>query len=119
MYLRRFTPAALRLLAGCALTLAVSGVAMALGEPSGDPARLQMFHQREIVRIGEPEVVADWRDSWRERAVSLLQSVGLDVNDEVASDPFFGRSGRLLARSRPRARRRTQTPRPRPPTTRT
>jgi len=26
--------------------------------PSGDPARMQMFHQREIVRIGEPEAVA-------------------------------------------------------------
>ena len=26
-------------------------------EPSGDPARLQMFHQRELVRIGEPETV--------------------------------------------------------------
>ncbi len=26
-------------------------------EPSRDPARMQMFHQREIVRIGEPEAV--------------------------------------------------------------
>ena len=42
-------------------------------EPSGDPARLQMFHQREIVRIGEPETVAAWRDAWRDRAVELLR----------------------------------------------
>lgn len=68
-------------------------------EPSGDPARLQMFHQREIVRIGEPEAVAAWRDTWRDRAVQLLASVGLEPVVEVASDPFFGRSGRLLARS--------------------
>ena len=34
-------------------------------EPSGDPARLQMFHQREMVRIGEPETVQAWRDVWR------------------------------------------------------
>ena len=68
-------------------------------EPSGDPARLQMFHQREIVRIGEPETVAEWRDAWRDRAVELLRSVGLDASFDVASDPFFGRSGRLLARS--------------------
>jgi seryl-tRNA synthetase len=68
-------------------------------EPSGDPARLQMFHQREIVRIGAPETVAAWRDSWRDRSVRLLESVGLDVRFDVASDPFFGRSGRLLARS--------------------
>ncbi|HEY5294719.1 MAG TPA: amino acid--[acyl-carrier-protein] ligase [Gaiellaceae bacterium] len=68
-------------------------------EPSGDPARLQMFHQREIVRIGEPEVVAVWRDAWRDRSVALLLAVGLDARFDVANDPFFGRSGRLLARS--------------------
>jgi seryl-tRNA synthetase len=68
-------------------------------EPSGDPARLQMFHQREIVRIGEPDTVAGWRDAWRDRAVELLRAVGLEADFDVASDPFFGRSGRLLARS--------------------
>jgi len=68
-------------------------------EPSGDPARLQMFHQREIVRIGEPETVQAWRDAWRERAVELLRSLGLEVSLDVASDPFFGRSGRMLAAS--------------------
>ena len=68
-------------------------------EPSGDPARLQMFHQREIVRIGEPETVAAWRDAWRDRSVALLLTVGLDARFDVANDPFFGRSGRLLARS--------------------
>lgn len=68
-------------------------------EPSGDPARLQMFHQREIVRIGEPEAVAAWRETWRDRAVALLRSVGLDAGFDVANDPFFGRSGKLLARS--------------------
>lgn len=68
-------------------------------EPSGDPARMQMFHQREIVRIAEPDVVQAWRDAWRDRAVELLRSVGLEASAEVANDPFFGRSGRLLARS--------------------
>jgi seryl-tRNA synthetase len=68
-------------------------------EPSGDPARLQAFHQREIVRIGEPETVVEWRDRWRDRALDLLRSVGLDAQPDVASDPFFGRAGRLLARS--------------------
>jgi seryl-tRNA synthetase len=68
-------------------------------EPSGDPARLQAFHQREIVRIGEPETVLEWRDRWRDNSVQLLRSVGLDAEPDVASDPFFGRSGRLLARS--------------------
>lgn len=66
-------------------------------EPSGDPSRLQMFHQREMVRLGEPDVVAAWRDTWRDRAVELLRGLGLDADFDLASDPFFGRSGRMLA----------------------
>jgi seryl-tRNA synthetase len=68
-------------------------------EPSGDPARLQMFHQREMVRIGEPEAVQEWRERWRDRAIELLRGLGLDARFDVASDPFFGRSGRMLAAS--------------------
>ena len=66
-------------------------------EPSGDPARLQMFHMRELVRIGEPETVLAWRDEWRDRSLELLRSVGLDAGFDVAADPFFGRGGRMLA----------------------
>jgi seryl-tRNA synthetase len=60
---------------------------------------MQMFHQREIVRIGEPEQVADWRERWRNRAVEMLRRIGLDAKLDVATDPFFGRSGRMLAAS--------------------
>jgi seryl-tRNA synthetase len=81
------------------ITIDAGGSYVFRHEPSGDPARLQMFHQREIVRIGEPETVAAWRDAWRDRSVTLLGAAGLDVRFDVASDPFFGRSGRLLARS--------------------
>jgi seryl-tRNA synthetase len=66
-------------------------------EPSGDPARLQMFHQHELVRIGEPEVVAAWRDEWAERGLSLMHRLGLEAELDRASDPFFGRGGRMLA----------------------
>ncbi len=41
------------------VTVDAGGAYVFRHEPSGDPARLQMFHQREIVRIGEPETVAD------------------------------------------------------------
>jgi seryl-tRNA synthetase len=68
-------------------------------EPAGDPARMQMFHQREMVRLGEPEAVADWREAWRDRAVELLRELGLDAAFAVASDPFFGRAGKMLARN--------------------
>jgi seryl-tRNA synthetase len=66
-------------------------------EPSGDPARLQMFHQREMVRIGTPEAVVELRNRWRSRAVDLLTQVGLEPSIDIATDPFFGRSGRMLA----------------------
>lgn len=82
------------------------GVALDLGgsyvfrsEPSGDPARMQMFHQRELVRFGSPERVSDWRQMWCDRALEIMSLLGLEAQADVASDPFFGRSGRMLARS--------------------
>ncbi len=66
-------------------------------EPSEDPARLQMFHQREIVRLGAPDEVRAWRDGWCERGLVLLRSLGLDAERDRATDPFFGRAGRMLA----------------------
>ncbi len=66
-------------------------------EPAGDPARLQMFRQRELVRIGEPEAVLEWRETWRTRAVELLRRLGLEAGMDIANDPFFGRAGRMLA----------------------
>jgi seryl-tRNA synthetase len=80
-------------------TLDLGGAWVFRREPSGDPARLQSFRQRELVRLGEPDAVAAWRDAWRDRAVALLRSVGLDAEPDVASDPFFGRTGRMLAAS--------------------
>src|SRR5947209_2706245 len=48
-------------------------------EPSRDPARRQIFHQHELVRIGEPETVLDWRHEWAERGLELLGCFGLDA----------------------------------------
>jgi seryl-tRNA synthetase len=81
------------------VTIDAGGAYVFRREPSEDPARLQMFHQREIVRIGEPEIVAGWREQWRYRAVELLCSLGLEAELVLATDPFFGRSGRMLAAS--------------------
>lgn len=68
-------------------------------EPSGDAARMQAFHIRELVRIGEPDVVSAWRDDWRDRSIDFLRGLGLQADFDVAADPFFGRAGRLLAAS--------------------
>jgi seryl-tRNA synthetase len=66
-------------------------------EPAGDPARMQIFHMLEFVRIGEPDAVGAFRDDWLTRTVDLLRRVGLDPTSEIATDPFFGRAGRMLA----------------------
>jgi seryl-tRNA synthetase len=66
-------------------------------EPAEDPARMQSFHQRELVRLGLPEDVREWRDGWCERGLALLRGVGLAAERDRAADPFFGRGGRMLA----------------------
>jgi seryl-tRNA synthetase len=68
-------------------------------EPSPDPARLQVFHQREMVRMGDADDVLQWRELWMSRAISIFQRLGLDAKLDLASDPFFGRAGKLLASS--------------------
>ncbi len=66
-------------------------------EPSLDPARRQIFHQHELVRIGEPDAVLQWRGEWAQRGLELLRAWGLDAKLDQANDPFFGRRGRMLA----------------------
>jgi seryl-tRNA synthetase len=66
-------------------------------EPSPEPTRMQAFRVREFVRVGTPDVVVQWRDMWLQRGLDLLLSLGLPAKSDVASDPFFGRGGRMLA----------------------
>ena len=66
-------------------------------EPSLDPCRMQMFRMREFVRLGTPEQALRHRDGWIERAEGMLRALGLDVRAVPASDPFFGRGGRMMA----------------------
>lgn len=65
-------------------------------EPSDDPARLQNFRQREMVRLGTPQQVQEWRQLWMDRGMEILSSLKLNVHLETANDPFFGRGGRML-----------------------
>jgi seryl-tRNA synthetase len=66
-------------------------------EPSSEPTRLQSFRIREYVRVGAPDVVVQWRDMWLQRGLKLLQGLGLPAKSDVASDPFFGRVGKMMA----------------------
>ena len=64
-------------------------------EPSNDPARMQIFRQREYVRLGTPEQALEHRNFWLEKGQEIFGSVGLAVEKVVANDPFFGRGGKV------------------------
>jgi seryl-tRNA synthetase len=81
------------------LTLDLGGSYVFRNEPSADPARLQVFHQREMVRVGHPDQVLRWRELWMSRAQTIFEWLELDAILDLASDPFFGRGGKLLANS--------------------
>jgi seryl-tRNA synthetase len=68
-------------------------------EPSPEPTRMQAFRVREFVRVGTPDQVVQWRDMWLKRGLGLLESLGLPAQSDVASDPFFGKGGKMLAAS--------------------
>ncbi len=66
-------------------------------EPSRDIDRFQSFRMREFVQIGLPEHVFRFRETWMARAPEIADALGVNYKIEVANDPFFGRSGRLMA----------------------
>jgi seryl-tRNA synthetase len=77
-------------------------------EPSADLGRMQMFRMHEFVRLSEPAAVIEWRDTWLDRSQRLMGVLGLEVQPAVASDPFFGRGGKLLAANQRDDRRKIE-----------
>ncbi|HWG06231.1 MAG TPA: amino acid--[acyl-carrier-protein] ligase [Beijerinckiaceae bacterium] len=68
-------------------------------EPSKMLDRLQSFRMREYVCIGTPEQVEDFRNRWMKQAPGFADQLGLPWRIDHASDPFFGRGGKLMAMS--------------------
>jgi seryl-tRNA synthetase len=68
-------------------------------EPSIDPMRLQAFRQHELVFVGHDDEARAFRTAMSERQVAGLTKLGLDARLVAANDPFFGRTGRFLARN--------------------
>jgi seryl-tRNA synthetase len=66
-------------------------------EPSPHIDRFQSFRMREFVRIGSPDQVTTFRERWMARAPEIADLLGLQYKTESASDPFFGRAGKLMA----------------------
>ena len=68
-------------------------------EPSHDIDRLQSFRMREYVAIGSPDDIVAFRAAWMERAGKMADTLALPWHIEAASDPFFGRGGKLVGRT--------------------
>jgi len=66
-------------------------------EPSQNLDRLQSFRMREYVRVGTPEQILAFREEWIERARGIADALRLPHKMEIASDPFFGRGGQIMA----------------------
>jgi seryl-tRNA synthetase len=68
-------------------------------EPSRQLDRLQSFRMREFVCIGSAAQASAFRARWLSRAEELAGRLCLNWRIDKASDPFFGRTGQLLAMS--------------------
>jgi seryl-tRNA synthetase len=66
-------------------------------EPSRALDRLQSFRMREYVCIGSPDEVPSFRQRWIERGLEIAAELELPCKVDQASDPFFGRTGQMMA----------------------
>jgi seryl-tRNA synthetase len=66
-------------------------------EASYEIGRFQSFRMREYVRIGSPDQVIEFRERWFSNAKELADLLELPYRIDAASDPFFGRAGKLMA----------------------
>ncbi|MFI6522284.1 aminoacyl--tRNA ligase-related protein [Spirillospora sp. NPDC050679] len=78
------------------LQVAVSGTCFR-DEGTTETGRLRSFQMLEVLRVGPPEDCAAWRDEAVGTAARWLAGLGVETTAVPASDPFFGRTGRLLA----------------------
>lgn len=68
-------------------------------EASHEIGRFQSFRMREYVFIGAAEEVVEFRSRWLARADQFANSLGIPYRLAAASDPFFGRAGKMMAAS--------------------
>ena len=68
-------------------------------ESTHEVGRFQTFRMREFVCLGTPEQVLEFRTRWMVVAQRMAKLLGVEHRIAPASDPFFGRAGRLAAMS--------------------
>lgn len=68
-------------------------------ESSHEIGRFQSFRMREYVCIGAVDEVVEFRSRWLARADKFANVLGVPYRIAAASDPFFGRAGKMMAAS--------------------
>lgn len=68
-------------------------------EQSCETGRLISFRMRELVCMGTPDHVVEFRSQWISRSKHIANLLDLPHEVKEASDPFFGRAGKLMALS--------------------
>jgi seryl-tRNA synthetase len=66
-------------------------------ESTHELGRFQSFRMREYVCVGSPGEVVEFRERWKVRAKELAVLLALPHQTTAASDPFFGRAGKMMA----------------------
>jgi seryl-tRNA synthetase len=68
-------------------------------EPSRQLDRMQTFRMCEFVHVGSEDTAQEFRRRLRARAEEIADALGLAWHVAPASDPFFGRTGQIMAAS--------------------
>lgn len=76
------------------ITTLVTGCGRREAREPGDASRLERFHMREIVFVGEAGWVSARRDEWMGTVAAVARARGLVTTMEPAADTFFGEPGR-------------------------
>jgi seryl-tRNA synthetase len=66
-------------------------------EATHELGRFQSFRMREYVCVGSADEVVAFREQWKSVALDLIDKLALPHQTTAASDPFFGRAGKLMA----------------------
>lgn len=66
-------------------------------ESTHELGRFQSFRMREYVCVGSPGEVVAFREHWKTKALELIDQLALPHRTATASDPFFGRAGKIMA----------------------